>query len=341
MSLAPQENVTSIEGFVLGPNLGCISHLRRWAQRIRDLRSIVDAARHDAGDALGNALTEQSDWMIDHGPDLAAIVETLAKVYETDLDTKLPLDDAEELAELRGRLRTQDNACTVWPVFTVQELRRIQGMDSDYASDYEWFDDEAQETCDEETCATLEKDYDEGEDIPERYRRVYYKDDYVHVASFLTNGAAQAFMNAHSHRLREPRIYIESAHSNPEWQLVVRTLLNPPRGEFVPYAGSNYTFGQLLVRAIRGAGRRSNDRMIRWAHVQDIFQTGSTTATELCTYAGVNPNDYLGGVEREHLDDRDEALQLAAPLTGATTAVEAVQILTRRLQEAEAQSKAG
>lgn len=50
----------------------------------------------------------------------------------------------------------------------------------------------------------------------------------------------------------------------------------------------------LLRRAVKNAGHDS-PRRVRWAHVRDLFCTGSTTAIALCRQYGLNPDEEIGG----------------------------------------------
>lgn len=59
---------------------------------------------------------------------------------------------------------------------------------------------------------------------------------------------------------------------------------------------SKPTNDDLLKRAIKNApappGRKD---FPKWAAVRDLLCVGSTTANELCTWAGVNPDLYIDG----------------------------------------------
>lgn len=48
------------------------------------------------------------------------------------------------LNELAASMKGQDNACTVDPIFVVQQRRRIRGMDASYSDLFEWIHFEGQ-----------------------------------------------------------------------------------------------------------------------------------------------------------------------------------------------------
>lgn len=53
-------------------------------------------------------------------------------------------------------------------------------------------------------------------------------------------------------------------------------------------------FYVLVRNAVRNAGFRSNARKARWSHVVDALAVGSTFATELCVWAGLDPDELVG-----------------------------------------------
>ena len=108
---------------------------------------------------------------------------------------------------------TQDNACTAHPIPTVQRLETIYGMDSGYADKHAWIDD-----CSEvvtEGADELERKYQDGIDT-EPFTRVGIQTQWEHVETFFTVAAAEAFIAKRAGRNEKLRVYIESAHRNPE-----------------------------------------------------------------------------------------------------------------------------
>lgn len=113
--------------------------------------------------------------------------------------------DREALKALAEGLRSQDNAATKEPVFMVQERRRVYGVDSDFA----------------EGQCRVETNVD--------HREVGYVDVWVGVTPFFTRQGAEDYIAANAHRLTEPRVYVDSAYRNDEWQLMRRLALNGAR----------------------------------------------------------------------------------------------------------------
>lgn len=131
--------------------------------------------------------------------------------------------EPEWLVTLRHNLATQDNRGTAHPVFIVQEKERIYGLDSDYSDDFEWMDDEWNRV-DDEQAAKLDAEYDETRLEPGGYTRVLYRDQWVFVTACFTEQGCKDYLAVNGHRLHEPRIYVETAFRNREWQCVVEWL---------------------------------------------------------------------------------------------------------------------
>ena len=127
------------------------------------------------------------------------------------------------LVELVDRLRTQDNACTADPVFTVQQRRRIIGIDPQWTDDVVWIEDG--EECGPERAAELEAEWARTGEEPDECIRTGYADEWQHVMTFFTEHAARDYIEHNRHRMRDPRIYVDSAYRNPEWQNVVKFLM--------------------------------------------------------------------------------------------------------------------
>jgi hypothetical protein len=134
------------------------------------------------------------------------------------------------LTEIREQLFTQDNEITSDPIFIVQKKIRIYGYDpSQVDCCTAWVDDEGIET-DKYMDAYFESIYDdkghtEIDDDGITYKRVHYIDRYEFVQPFFTRKAAESFINANAHNLTEPRIYVDSAYRNHEWQAIRKMLM--------------------------------------------------------------------------------------------------------------------
>ena len=133
------------------------------------------------------------------------------------------------LRELGKELLTQDNRATKDPVFLVQQRRRIYGLDSEYAEKFTWVGEDDYKEADPDTAARLEREFSEA-DYPdesfEGYIRVGYQDIWETETVFFTLKGAEEYMKNQRHNLKHPRIYVESAHRNPEWKMLRKFFMN-------------------------------------------------------------------------------------------------------------------
>lgn len=131
------------------------------------------------------------------------------------------------LQELAHQMRSQDNRCTSYPVYTVQEKMLITGIDTDYTERTGWFHAEGQQAEGEE-AAMLEAGYQETGNEPEDWYRTGYLHRWEQVAAFFTLSAAENYIQANTHRHKgELRTYVESGYRNPEWKELRRLLSGP------------------------------------------------------------------------------------------------------------------
>lgn len=122
------------------------------------------------------------------------------------------------LAEIGARLRTQDNRITQDPIFLVERKVRDYGYDSEYADEYHWVDfDGDWVVADEDESDRLDEVAEAG-DSTGRWEKIYYKERWEFVQPFLTEVAAQHYIDQNSHNLGETRIWGASGHRN--WELI-------------------------------------------------------------------------------------------------------------------------
>lgn len=143
----------------------------------------------------------------------------------------IPAELLTRLKELAAQVKSQDNACTSHPIFVVQQRRRIYGMDSSYVDEFEWIDSESN-VADDEERERLEAGYQAGEDEPDFWTRTHYVDTWESVQPFFSRAAAEAYILRNRHNLCAPRIEVDSAYRNEEWQLVralLQALQDSPR----------------------------------------------------------------------------------------------------------------
>ncbi len=109
------------------------------------------------------------------------------------------------------RMRTQDNCATADPVFAVQALERIYGLEE--GGEWEWHDSDGDwSLANAAEAAALDAKVDDGEDTGS-WVRVFYQDEWRTLVSTFTRKGAEDYLaiNAHNHRrYGEPRIYVES-----------------------------------------------------------------------------------------------------------------------------------
>lgn len=113
--------------------------------------------------------------------------------------------------------------CTADPLFCVQECVRIHGMDSDYAEEWSYIDEEGNEADAEEKPA-LDRMAANGE-LPLEWTKSYYIDQWRTVQTFFTQQSADAFIERRSHDYRWGlRVDIDSAYRNEEMKAVMALL---------------------------------------------------------------------------------------------------------------------
>jgi hypothetical protein len=137
----------------------------------------------------------------------------------------------EFLEDLATKLREQDNVCTSYPIYTVQEQVTINGLDTAYTGEIGWFYDGemvGDTAFDEPTHSELEAAHDRGEDPPDEYIRTGIAHYWHMIEPFLTMDAANNYIQSNGHRHSgELRVYVESAHRNPEMRELRRLLSGP------------------------------------------------------------------------------------------------------------------
>jgi hypothetical protein len=114
--------------------------------------------------------------------------------------------------------------CTRDPIFLVQQKIRDYGYSEDYASDFEWFDNDRQEIVDERIAKRLTDLDSNYREIPNKYTKVCYCDRWEFVTCCFTREGAEAFIKRQAHNLKETRIWVDSLFRNAE-MIAVREYL--------------------------------------------------------------------------------------------------------------------
>ncbi len=117
-----------------------------------------------------------------------------------------------ELLEIAKRLKSQDNRCTVDPMFCVQEKTREIGFDAGYTDDTVWMDMESGDCQEVEPNTAGAKEFG-------------YKDTWVTVMVAFTEEGCKEYLrlNGHNHR-GETQIYVESFRRCPEMIAIINYL---------------------------------------------------------------------------------------------------------------------
>ena len=139
-----------------------------------------------------------------------------------------PTPDLSALAAIGERLRTQDNRCTAHPAFQVRGLRRIYGMDLDYADEPVWIDNGSD-------C--IEVDPPEDPENPGDFIiQTGYQDHWEIIMVAFSEQACLDYIKHNGHRhgvYRELEVYADSFHRCPE-MLAIREALMALPGESAP-----------------------------------------------------------------------------------------------------------
>ena len=116
------------------------------------------------------------------------------------------------ITDISKRMKESDNRATAFPMFVVEQARRIYGVSSEYT----------------ETLAYVDADGDEislSDCMDVEWSVAGYKDVYEFVTVFFSEQGAYDYIAANSHNLNSPRVFVYSGNRNREWQEVRSYLL--------------------------------------------------------------------------------------------------------------------
>jgi hypothetical protein len=121
------------------------------------------------------------------------------------------------IEELQKRMCGQDTMATKDPIYMVQERWRVYGVSENYTDNHVWM-------CYGEEIAESEEEREEyveaNEVSPEQrdeIHKVGYLDLWINHQPFFSQKGAERYIAANRQNLKDPRIYVESAHRNDEW----------------------------------------------------------------------------------------------------------------------------
>lgn len=208
------------------------THARRWEDKAEEYRAhAIQTA--DEIEATHAVLTD-GNWPVFDEHEARIPLPVRVRMAMAPAAIALPeklRDYMEKLYFMAHAMRTQDNASTAEPIFIVQQRHRLYGIDPDLVDDGEvvWLDC-CNDYCEVEgdEAKALEEAYSETFEVPGEYQRTGYQDDWEFVQPFFTRVGAEAYIVANGHNLTDPRIYVDSAYRNREWQAVRAMLLDGP-----------------------------------------------------------------------------------------------------------------
>ncbi len=136
-----------------------------------------------------------------------------------------------------------DDHCTANPLFIVQKLRRITGIDTDYDPQFFWTDQggEVEYDTPEEFAQALAEfvaeggehdDFDPDHDDEVKsgdvtlFQKIGYQEIWEYECAHFTKEAAKAFIKRKKHDHRKLRIYVESQYWCWEFNMIVQALLD-------------------------------------------------------------------------------------------------------------------
>jgi len=165
--------------------------------------------------------------------------------------------DLEWLAELRLNLRTQDNRITSYPMFIVEQRKRLYGLDPEYADEdgIAWMFDSEEWPKDDPDRIEAEAEYDSTGEEPDGWTRTGFIDQWEFVTACFTEQGCQDYLELNGHNLGKTRIFVESGHRNEEWQRL-RKLLLKGTGATLVVAQKDYDYLFELQEAARDGNAR-------------------------------------------------------------------------------------
>jgi hypothetical protein len=175
--------------------------------------------------ALGAKIVE----LWDANCDIDVEINELRELLATPPPEPPPTPDLSALGAIGERLRTQDNRCTAHPAFQVRGLRRIYGMDPDYATDTVWLDNGAD-------CIEVELP-DDPENPGDFFIKTGYQDHWEVIMVAFSEQACLDFIEHNGHRCgayRELEVYADSFYRCPEMLAIREALMALPRESTPP-----------------------------------------------------------------------------------------------------------
>jgi len=142
------------------------------------------------------------------------------------------------IKELIENLKTQDNYITSDPIYTVQKLKKIYGLDLDYGEYYDWINNENDfYVADSKLKAELDRayilnrssfTYDDEIIIVNGWEKSFFYAEWETIETFLTEKSAKDYIELHKHRYpdSELKMFVASGYRNPEMRAIREYFLN-------------------------------------------------------------------------------------------------------------------
>lgn len=135
----------------------------------------------------------------------------------------------ETLEEISKKMEGQDNRATSHPIYIVQQRRRIYGLDTRWVDDQVWLLDGEEVSEDHPDLPKVKEQYAWNGTCPDAWDLTGYQDIWEFVQPFFSEKGAQEYIEANKHNLTDPRIYVDSAYRNKEWQAIREVFLRLQR----------------------------------------------------------------------------------------------------------------
>lgn len=137
-----------------------------------------------------------------------------------------------------------DDHCTANPIFIVQSLKKVGGIDLDYDPEYYWTDEaHEQELSDDELMSEIISNVEDGcsfndfdinsdnvvtfdADGAIAYQKIGFAENWEYVCAHLTREGAEAFIQRKKHDHRELRIYVDSQYWCWEFNAIINGMLD-------------------------------------------------------------------------------------------------------------------
>ncbi len=114
------------------------------------------------------------------------------------------------MKQIGHEIDTQDNRCTMNPIFCVRQEVVVQGLSPEYATNFEWVDPDYHDVVDEDTHGAVKVG-------TFTYLEV--------VMTAFTEKGCEEYLRLNGHNLNNPHIYVDSFNRCPEMMAIREYLI--------------------------------------------------------------------------------------------------------------------